>query len=96
MGARNSPAGESAMSEGTSAAKHLIVKEEGGVMTLVMNRPEARNALSPQMLVQLCEAWHAFRDRDDLRVAILTGAGDTDFCAGGDLKLTMPLMTGFR
>ena len=65
-------------------------------MTLVMNRPEARNALSPQMLVQLCEAWHEFRDRDDLRVAILTGAGETDFCAGGDLKLTMPLMTGAR
>jgi enoyl-CoA hydratase len=61
-----------------------------------MNRPEARNALSPQMLVQLCEAWHEFRDRDDLRVAILTGAGETDFCAGGDLKLTMPLMTGAR
>ena len=79
-----------------AAAQHLLVKEEGGVMTLVMNRPEARNALSPQMLVQLCEAWHAFRDRDDLRVAILTGAGDTDFCAGGDLKLTMPLMTGAR
>ena len=65
-------------------------------MTLVMNRPEARNALSPQMLIQLCEAWHEFRDRDDLRVAILTGAGETDFCAGGDLKLTMPLMTGAR
>jgi enoyl-CoA hydratase len=48
------------------------------------------------MLIQLCEAWHEFRDRDDLRVAILTGAGETDFCAGGDLKLTMPLMTGAR
>ena len=34
--------------------------------------------------------------RKDLHVAILTGAGDTDFCAGGDLKLTMPLVTGAR
>ncbi len=67
------------MSEGANATQHLLVKEEGGVMTLVMNRPEARNALSPQMLVRLCEAWHAFRDRDDLRVAILTGAGGYGF-----------------
>ena len=84
------------MSETAAAQPHLRVEKKDGVMTLVMNRPEARNALSPQMLVQLCEAWHEYRDRDDLRVAILTGAGDTDFCAGGDLKLTMPLMTGAR
>ncbi len=84
------------MPDESAAPRHLLVEEKDGVMTLVMNRPEARNALSPQMLVQLCEAWHEFRDRDDLRVAILTGAGETDFCAGGDLKLTMPLMTGAR
>ncbi|MDE0884389.1 MAG: enoyl-CoA hydratase-related protein [Myxococcota bacterium] len=84
------------MPETNSPERHLLVEEEDGVMTLIMNRPEARNALSPQMLIQLCEAWHEFRDRDDLRVAILTGAGETDFCAGGDLKLTMPLMTGAR
>jgi len=65
-------------------------------MTLTMNRPDARNSLSPQMLVLLAEAWHEFRDTDALRVAILTGAGDLDFCVGGDLKLTMPLITGAR
>lgn len=84
------------MPEEAKPSRHLLVEKEDGVMTLVMNRPEARNALSPQMLVQLCEAWHEFRDSADLRVAILTGAGETDFCAGGDLKLTMPLMTGAR
>lgn len=80
----------------SDSAPHLIVECDDGVMTLVMNRPEARNALSPQMLVHLCEAWHEFRDSKDLRVAILTGQGETDFCAGGDLALTMPLMTGAR
>jgi enoyl-CoA hydratase len=75
---------------------HLIVKKLDSVMTLVMNRPEARNALSPQMLVLMAEAWYEFRDTGDLRVAILTGAGEEDFCAGGDLKLTMPLITGAR
>jgi enoyl-CoA hydratase len=66
------------------------------VMILTMNRPAARNSLSPQMLVKMAAAWHEFRDTRDLRVAILTGAGDEDFCAGGDLKLTMPLITGAR
>jgi len=75
---------------------HLLVEKREGVLILTMNRPRARNALSPQMLVRLCEAWHAYRDDEALRVAILTGAGDEDFCAGGDLKLTMPLMTGAR
>lgn len=75
---------------------HLLVDRSDGVMTLTMNRPEARNALSPQMLILLCKAWHEYRDSDDLRVAVLTGSGDEDFCAGGDLKLTMPLITGAR
>jgi enoyl-CoA hydratase len=75
---------------------HLIVDRSDGIMTLTMNRPEARNALSPQMLVLMAQAWHEFRESKDLRVAILTGSGDEDFCSGGDLKLTMPLITGAR
>ncbi len=75
---------------------HLLVDRSDGIMTLTMNRPLARNSLSPQMLVKMAQAWYEFRDSDDLRVAILTGAGGLDFCAGGDLKLTMPLMTGAR
>ncbi len=77
-------------------ASHLLVERRDGVMTLTMNRPATRNALSPQMLVKLAAAWYEYRDSADLRVAILTGAGDEDFCAGGDLKLTMPLVTGAR
>lgn len=75
---------------------HLLVEKRDGVMTLVLNRPGARNALSPEMLIRLSDAWYEFRDTPELRVAILTGAGDEDFCAGGDLKLTMPLVTGAR
>jgi enoyl-CoA hydratase len=77
-------------------APHLLVEKRDGVLILTMNRPRARNALSPQMLVRLAEAWRAFRDAKDTHVAILTGAGDQDFCAGGDLKLTLPLFTGAR
>ncbi len=79
-----------------SAAPHLLVERSDGVLVLTMNRPAARNALSPEMLVRMAEAWRAFRDDRETHVAILTGAGDTDFCAGGDLILTMPLVTGAR
>jgi enoyl-CoA hydratase len=79
-----------------SDAPHLLVEKRDGVLTLSMNRPKARNALSPQMLCRLAEAWRSYRDDPELRVAILTGVGDEDFCAGGDLKLTMPLVTGAR
>jgi len=76
---------------------HLLVeRRDDGVLILTMNRPEKRNALSPEMLVRMAEAWRGFRDDPALRVAILTGAGDTDFCAGGDLELTMPMVTGAR
>ncbi len=80
----------------SEVSSHLLVEKSDGIMLLTMNRPEAGNALSPQMLVKMAEAWYEFRDTRDLRVAILTGAGDKDFCAGGDLKLTMPLVTGAR
>ena len=80
----------------SNQAPHLLVDKSDGVLTLTMNRPEARNALSPEMLVRMAEAWYEFRDSADLRVAILTGEGEENFCAGGDLKLTMPLVTGAR
>ncbi len=50
-----------------------------------MNRPEAKNALSAAMLVGMADAWTEIDSNDDIRCAILTGAGGT-FCAGMDLK----------
>src|SRR5438270_11424714 len=50
-----------------------------------MNRPEAKNALSPEMLARMDDAWQMVEDEPDVRVAILTGAGGT-FCSGMDLK----------
>lgn len=87
----------SADATGRHDERHLLVERRpDGVMVLTMNRPEARNALSPRMLLELYDAWHEFADTRELHVAVLTGAGDEDFCAGGDLKRTMPLMTGAR
>src|SRR3954447_16159302 len=50
-----------------------------------MNRPEAKNALSPEMLVGLADAWDRIDSDDAIRCAVLTGAGGV-FCAGADLK----------
>lgn len=56
------------------------------VLHVTIDRPEARNALSLEMGRRLAEVWTEFRDDPDLRVAVLTGAGDKSFCAGADLK----------
>jgi enoyl-CoA hydratase len=74
----------------------LIYEKHAGIATLTLNRPERKNAFSPQMMVQLAEAWQDFRDDDAARVAILTGSGGEAFCAGGDLELLIPLITGAR
>ena len=65
---------------------HLRVEREDHVVTLTMNRPEARNAWSLQMLAQMWDAWQMIDGDPSVRCAILTGAEGT-FCAGADLKL---------
>src|SRR3954470_2918920 len=65
--------------------EHLNIEYDGHVLILTMNRPEAKNALSPEMLVGLADAWDEIDNNPQIRVAILTGAGGT-FCAGADLK----------
>jgi len=74
----------------------VLYEKDGPVATITLNRPAARNALTPEMLCRLADAFIDFRNDDGLRVAILTGAGDLAFCAGGDLARTLPLMTGAR
>jgi len=64
---------------------HLLVERDEHIVTLTMNRPEARNALSAEMLGRLCDAWELINADVGIRVAVLTGAGAT-FCAGADLK----------
>jgi enoyl-CoA hydratase len=57
-----------------------------GIAVITLNRPDARNALSAEVREGLRTAWERFERDASLRVAILTGAGDRAFCAGGDLK----------
>ncbi|HMK62902.1 MAG TPA: crotonase/enoyl-CoA hydratase family protein [Acidimicrobiales bacterium] len=68
-----------------AGTEHLIFERRGPVAIVIMNRPEARNALSLPMLVGMADAWEEIDGDDDIRCAVLTGAGGT-FCSGMDLK----------
>jgi enoyl-CoA hydratase len=69
----------------TGAAPHALVELDGHKLIVTMNRPEARNALSGEMLAIMEEAWDRADSDPEVRVVILTGAGGY-FCAGADLK----------
>lgn len=72
----------------------VLYETDGHIATVTFNRPEARNAVNPEVIVRLADAWDAIDADDEVRVAILTGTGD-HFCAGADLdKLVGKLMAG--
>jgi enoyl-CoA hydratase/carnithine racemase len=68
----------------------LVYEKRDRVAYLTINRPEARNAIDPDVHRALIEAWADFGDDESVDVAILTGAGDDAFCAGADLKEYIP------
>ena len=79
------PSGNTETSDISERAPHCLVEQRGHVLIVTMNRPEARNALSGEMMAIMTEAWDRVDNDPEIRVAILTGAGGA-FCAGADLK----------
>lgn len=79
-----------------TAESPLLFERLGPVALITLNLPSRRNALSPEVVCRLADSFEAFAANPDLRVAILTGAGDRAFCSGGDLELTLPLLSGAR
>jgi enoyl-CoA hydratase/carnithine racemase len=67
----------------------LLVEKRDRIAYLTLNRPEAKNAIDPELHQLLWKAWEDFRDDDSVDVAILTGSDDA-FCAGADLKTYIP------
>lgn len=65
------------------------------VAIVTLSRPEAMNAIDPDMRAELRDVWRQVADNDDIRCVILTGAGDKAFCTGSDLKKTMPPAESF-
>ncbi|MCB1030876.1 MAG: enoyl-CoA hydratase/isomerase family protein, partial [Acidimicrobiales bacterium] len=73
------------MSDTVVEEPHYLVERDGHILTVTLNRPAAKNAFSPSMLVGVADAWKLLDEDPELRVGILTGAGG-DFCSGMDLK----------
>ncbi len=63
----------------------LLTRRDGNVLVITMNRPEARNALSPELLDELSGALRGADEDPEVRAIVVTGAGPV-FCAGMDLK----------
>ncbi len=63
------------------------------VLTVTLNRPEKKNAVNAEVMCRLVDAWERLDSDDNIRIAILTGVGDT-FCAGMDLSVIPKLSSG--
>jgi enoyl-CoA hydratase len=65
------------------------------IVTITINRPEARNAMDMEHFFQLRSAWDRFGEDPDAYVAVITGVGQ-DFCVGADLKTYIPQITDLQ
>src|ERR1700680_3691131 len=75
------------MSDTEDKSEPVLVKEQrGAVVVLRLNRPEARNALSPELLTAIGLGMVEAEDDPDIRAVVLTGTGEKAFCAGMDLR----------
>ena len=64
---------------------NLLLEVEGPIAVLTINRPKALNALNSETLTELNEVLTEIEGRDDIKVVILTGAGEKAFVAGADI-----------
>ncbi len=77
-------------------AAHLdLPPDHPHVAVVTIDRPAQANALDPPTLRELAAAWRRIADDPDIRCAVLTGAGDRSFCAGMDMKTTIPAAQRF-
>ena len=68
------------------SAEVLLRREEEGILTLTLNRPEVMNSLNFELLHRLRDQVDQVRHRRDVRVIVITGSGEKAFCSGADLK----------
>lgn len=76
--------------------KELIAQKENGIVTVTLNRPEALNALTLEMIRLLSAALTRWEKDDAIRAIIFKGAGDRAFCAGGDVKAVYAVGMQYR
>ena len=68
----------------------VVKTVQDGVAIITLNRPEAMNSIDPESNEQLLAIWDQVSSDEEVRVVVLTGAGERAFCTGADLKKTMP------
>lgn len=68
----------------------VVKTVQDGVAIVTLNRPEAMNSIDPESNEQLLAIWDQVSSDEEVRVVVLTGAGERAFCTGADLKKTMP------
>ena len=62
----------------------ILFEKFDGIAKITINRPRVYNAFRPKTNMEMLDAFHICRENPDIRVIILTGAGDKAFCSGGD------------
>ena len=62
----------------------ILFEQYKGIAKITINRPEVYNAFRPLTNTEMLDAFDICRERSDIRVIVLTGAGDKAFCSGGD------------
>ena len=65
----------------------IIFDFYNGIARITINRPQVRNAFTPLTTAEISDALLECRERQDVRVVVLTGAGDKAFCSGGDMHV---------
>jgi enoyl-CoA hydratase/carnithine racemase len=68
----------------------LLYEEKDGIATITLNRPDKHNSFSPTQINEVEDVWKKLRFNDDVRVAIITGAGERAFSSGIDLSFIHP------
>ena len=67
--------------------KEILFEKYNHIAKITINRPRYRNAFTPLTTLELSQAFSYCRESSDIRVVILTGAGDKAFCSGGDMHV---------
>jgi enoyl-CoA hydratase len=74
----------------------ILIETKGHVAHLKFDRPEARNAYTPEMIVKMAEILDEINGNNDIWLVVLGSTTPGIFCSGADLKLTIPLLNGAR
>jgi enoyl-CoA hydratase/carnithine racemase len=79
---------------GEKAYETIHYEKKNRIATIILNRPDVRNAINQEMAAELINALHDFKNDKETKVGILTGSGEKTFCAGGDISMFFDKLAG--